>query len=139
MGLILDSTVVIAAERRKFDLDRFLLADAAAEAVFLSVITASELLHGVERAADEIRRRSRGAFVEAVLDAIPVLPFDLSCARRHAAVWAGLESAGRRIGAHDMLIAATCLRYGHRLATLNTDEFNRVAGLELADVRPFAA
>jgi len=37
-----------------------------------------------------------------------------------------------------MLIAATCLRYGHRLATLNEEEFGRVDGLSLADARSYA-
>lgn len=32
-----------------------------------------------------------------------------------------------------LLIAATCLRFGHRLATLNESEFKRVDGLELAN------
>jgi predicted nucleic acid-binding protein len=36
-----------------------------------------------------------------------------------------------------MLIAASCLRFGHRLATLNEKEFNRVEGLQLANARPY--
>jgi len=68
----------------------------------------------------------------------PTLPFDLPSARRHAELWANLESSGERIGAHDMMIAATCLRFGHRLGTLNEGEFTRVDGLELADARPYA-
>ena len=136
MGLILDSSVLIAAERNKFDLPSFLEAEAPMEPVFISSITASELLHGVERATPE-HRAKREAFVEAVLRETPSLAIDLACARIHAALWAKLEAGGERIGPHDMWIAATCLRYGFRLATLNEGEFERVENLEFASSRNF--
>jgi len=136
MGLMLDSSVLIAAERESFDMDAFIEAEAAMEDLFISSVTASELLHGVHRATPE-RRTKRETFVEAVFRETPMLPFDLACARRHAELWATLEAVGNRIGAHDMMIAATSLRFGHRLATLNENEFARVEGLELADARSY--
>lgn len=137
VGLILDSTVLIAAERKLFELAAFLESEAPTEPVFTTVVTASELWHGVERAEHEARRVKRRAFVEAVIEATPVLSFDLACARQHAQLWARLENKGERIGAHGMLIAAICLQFGHRLATLNTAEFRRVEGLELVETRGF--
>lgn len=137
MGLVLDSSVLIAAERKRFDIESFLETEAPMEPVYISTITASELLHGVERATPE-RRARREAFVEAVLRETPGLTIDLACARIHAALWAQLEECGERIGAHDMWIAATCVRFGFRLATLKEDEFGRVEGLSLADARQFA-
>lgn len=136
MGLMLDSSVLIAAERERFDMEAFLEKEAPMEPLFISSVTASELLHGVCRATLE-RRTKRVAYVEAVLRETPTLPFDLPCARRHAELWAALEAAGNRVGAHDMMIAATSLRFGHRLATLNEGEFSRVDGLKLANVRPY--
>lgn len=106
------------------------------ESIYISSVTASELLHGVHRATPE-RQIRREAFVEAVLRETPILTFDLPCARRHARLWAELESAGDRIGAHDMMIAATGLRFGHRLATLKEHEFNRVNGLVLVPARGY--
>ena len=61
------------------------------EEVGIATITASELLHGVHRATPEHRVR-REAFVEAVLDAFPPLPFNLLAARTHARIWAGLAA-----------------------------------------------
>ncbi len=136
MGLILDSSVLIAAEKGQFDMPAFVEAEAAMEPLFLSSVTASELLHGVHRATPE-RRATREAFVEAVLRETPTLPFDLPCARRHAALWAALETAGTRIGAHDMMIAATALRFGHRVATLNEKEFSQIHSLQLANARSY--
>lgn len=46
MGAVIDSSVLIAAERGKLDLPR-VLADHGDEPIAISAITASELLHGV--------------------------------------------------------------------------------------------
>lgn len=136
MGLILDSSILIAAERKRFDLEAFIGAEAPMEDLFIAAITASELLHGLHRARPGGRDK-REAYVESVIRETPTLPFDLHCARHHAKLWATLGAAGQRIGPHDMLIAATCLRFGFRLATLNEDEFKRVHGLHLANATPY--
>jgi tRNA(fMet)-specific endonuclease VapC len=95
----------------------------------LSVITASELLHGVHRATDPIVRARRSAFVEAVLERFPLLSVDLATARAHAQLWAGLMAEGRLIGPHDLWLAATCLAQGLTMVTANLREFVRVPGL----------
>ena len=128
MGLNLDTSVLIAAERARLDLPR-LFAAHAEEPFALAAITASELLHGVERAEPGHRRRERGAFVEAALAQLELVDFDLPIARRHASLWAELERLGRRIGPHDLQIAATALHLNHGLVTLNPAEFRQVHGL----------
>lgn len=122
----------MAAERRSADFTRFLesLGD---EQVGIAAITASELLHGSLRARDAAVRARRGAFVDAVLDTIPVLPFGLPEARRHADLWAELTKRGTMIGPHDLLVAATALAHGHAIATLNRREFARVPGLAVRE------
>lgn len=136
MGLILDTSVLIAAEKKRLALPRFFAAHPD-ETFFLAAITASELLHGVIRAHPAARRLERGAFVEARLAQLEILDFDLAVARRHAEVWAELEKKGQRIGAHDLLIAATSLHYDYALVTLNTVEFRQVPRLQLMDVAGF--
>ena len=97
-----------------------------AEEQFITAITASELLHGVERATpDEVRERRRRN-VEGVLTEFEVLDFDMKAAWYHAEVWARLSKAGTPIGSHDLLIAAIALRHGFALVTLNVSEFRRV-------------
>ena len=107
-----------------------LLESLGEEPVAIAAITASELLHGCHRAGDPAVRTRRGAFVEALLDAIPVLPFGLPEARRHAELWAELARTGSGIGPHDLLIAATALAQGYALVT-DEREFRRVPGLRL--------
>lgn len=95
----------------------------------MAAITASELLHGVFRAAGVARRAQREAFVERALATFPVLPFDVSAARIHARLWACLASRGITVGAHDLLIAATALAHGASVATHDARGFRQIPGL----------
>ena len=132
MGVVLDTSVIVAAERSAGDFAGF-LESLGEEPLAIAAITASELLHGCLRARDAAVRARRGAFVDALLDTIPVLPFGLPEARRHADLWAELVRRGTMIGPHDLLVGATALAHGHALATLNRREFGRVPGLLLRE------
>ena len=136
MGVVLDTSVLVAAERGVVRFEA-LLESLGEETVAIAAITASELLHGCHRAGDAGVRARRSAFVDALLDALPVLPFGLPEARRHAELWAELARTGTAIGPHDLLIAATALAHGFVLATLNQREFGRVPGLRLVAVEPY--
>jgi len=136
MGVIIDATVLIEAERGRFDMTAFLDA-LAGDRVAIGSITASELLYGCERARDPAMRGRRTAFVEAVLDALPIIAFGLMEARRHAQLWAHLAEQGTPIGPHDSLLAATALANGLSVATLNVGEFERVPGLTLVPLDRF--
>lgn len=125
MGTLLDTSVLVRAERAGWMLDL-----PAEEEVGIAAITAAELLHGVHR-ADPERRARRAAFVEHVLRTVDTLPFDLATARVHARLWADLAQAGRTIGPHDLMVAATAVARGWAVATVNTREFSRVPGLAL--------
>ena len=128
MGVLIDSNVLIEYERGRLNLEPH-LERRGQEEFFLSVVTASELLHGVHRAADPRIRMKRSAFVEALLERFPLLPVDLATARVHAQVWAELAGAGKLIGPNDLWIAATALARGLALITTNIREFDRVPGL----------
>ena len=128
MGVLIDASVLIEHERGRVNLEPH-LAGREQEEFFLSVITASELLHGVHRAADPNVHARRAAFVEAVLERFPLLPVDLATARAHAQLWAGLMAEGRLIGPHDLWLAATCLAHGLTMVTANVRDFARVPGL----------
>lgn len=136
MGLIFDTSILIEAERGRFDMRAFLRGHGT-DAIGLAAITAAELLHGCERAVDPEIRARRSQYVEGLLANIPVIPFGLLEARHHARVWAALAGRGTPIGAHDLLVAATALAAGWSVATLNRQEFSQVEGLRLTDSADF--
>jgi tRNA(fMet)-specific endonuclease VapC len=132
VGVLIDASVLLAHERGGVQLAPR-ISGREDDTVFLSVVTVSELLHGVHRAEAGVRRARRSVFVEAVIDLFPLLPVDLPTARAHAEIWAQLAAAGRPIGAHDLWLAAACLAHGLTLATANVREFRQVPGLEVED------
>jgi tRNA(fMet)-specific endonuclease VapC len=132
VGILIDTSILIQGERDGVDLSTF-VRGRENEDVMLSVVSASELLHGVHRAVDQKIRARRLAFVEGILAAIPVFGIDLAVARSHAQLWSDLARRGHMIGIHDSWLAATCLAHGLRLATANLREFKRVPGLEVEE------
>jgi tRNA(fMet)-specific endonuclease VapC len=131
MAVLIDTSVLVdrergagtaAFERRLGDEERA-----------ISVITVSELLHGVHRArgATLVKRR---AFVEHVLGAFDALPITEQVARVHAEVWARLAAGGAVVGAHDLWIAATALAHGFGVVTCDAQDFARVPGLRVLDL-----
>jgi predicted nucleic acid-binding protein len=130
VGVLIDASILIEAERGRLQLEPH-VARHPDEESFLSVITASELLHGVYRATQPGVRAKRSAFVEGILERFPLLSVDLACARAHAQLWADLRQAGALIGAHDLWLAATCVAHGLTMITANVREFARVPGLDL--------
>lgn len=131
MAVLIDASILIEAERGRLALEPH-VAQRPEEEFFLSVITASELLHGVHRAVQPEVRTKRSAFVEAILERFPLLPVDIGTARAHAQVWAELAATGQMIGAHDLWLAATCIAHGLTMVTANVREFARVPGLAVA-------
>ena len=130
MGVILDSSVLIEAERGHLDIDRF-INDRETQPFGLSVITVAELLHGVHRADSEKRRVKRSAYVEKVIELFPIYPFGIDTARVYAQLWATLLRKGVQIGAHDLIIASTAIALGFSVATFDKRDFERIEGLEL--------
>ena len=130
MGILIDTNILIDFERGLLDISPY-VKGREKEEFFLSVITASELLHGVFRAKDHDIRSRRSAFVEGILEQFSIIPIDLAAARIHSQLWANLESKGAMIGLHDLWLAATCVSNGYTLVTSNLREFERVPGLKV--------
>ncbi len=130
MGVILDTSVLSEAERQEFEIDKF--TENREDEIFgLSVITVTELLHGVHRADSTKRRLKRSAYVEKVIELFPVYVFEISIARIYSELWSDLSRKGIQIGAHDLIIGATALSLGFSVATYNTRHFDRIEGLKI--------
>ncbi|MSQ15303.1 MAG: type II toxin-antitoxin system VapC family toxin [Dehalococcoidia bacterium] len=127
MALLVDSGIFILLDWRGRHLSDLAQA-VSGEPIAVASITASELLVGVHRADSDVRRLRRENYVEAILEAVPVIPFDLRIARVHALLSAQLATVGQPVGAHDLLISATALAHGYSVLTENLRDFQRVPG-----------
>src|SRR3974377_1280841 len=116
MGVIFDTSVLISIELR-FHGNDTLIEGRESEPFGISVVTVSELLHGVHRADSEKRRLTRSAFVEKIIETFPLYPFNLCAARIYAKLWSNPAKKGIAIGAHDLMIASTAIALGFSIVT----------------------
>lgn len=123
MAILVDTSVLIAHERARVDLP-------TGDDLAIAAITASELLQGTYRGQVQDRVR-RQVLVDRILEAIPVIAFDLDVARVHARLWAELALRGGLPPAHDLLVAATAISRGWPVATLDARHFGAIPGLTL--------
>ena len=128
MGTLIDSSVLVAAERGKLDLEQELLL-LGNEPIALAAVTASELLHGVHRAKTTVQRSRREAFVEQILAHIETIGFDLVVARIHARLAAELYKTP--VGAHDLIIGATAVALDYRVATCDLRSVPKIPGVRV--------
>lgn len=129
MAVLIDADVLIEAERGTFDLFAWLESQPE-EQFFLAAITVAELWQGVERATGS-HRAKREQFLERVFATFEVVPYSGSTSFVHAGLWAHLETAGRLIGPHDMILAATAQERGDAVATFNARHFAAIPGLKV--------
>jgi tRNA(fMet)-specific endonuclease VapC len=102
------------------------------EELCLSSVVVAELRYGADHSA---RRRANHAGIDALVEEIECLDFDLRAAATYGRVRARLEEAGTPIGPNDMLIAAHALSRGLIVVTDNVAEFRRVKGLRVDNWR----
>lgn len=137
MGLILDSSVLIAAERKDQNARQALAGialNAAGEDIAVSVITLIELAHGVARANTPQRRASRLQFLNELTIALPVHPVTVQVALKAGQIDGENTAKGIRIALSDLLIGVTALELGYRVATSNLRRFQMVPGLGIASL-----
>ncbi len=132
MGLILDSSLLIADEREHFDLSSW-LRGRPPEPVAVSAITLSELCFGVEIDTDSTRGRRRRRWLEKTFHRLEIVPFDEGVARHHARIWMRLSKAGMTVGPHDLIVAATAIYRHWAVATFNGAEFKRIEGITVIE------
>ncbi len=132
MGLILDSSVVIAAERRRLTVED-LLAEIRASIgpmeIALSVVSAMELEHGIWRAQDAMRASRRRQFLEDLIGTVPVHPLTVELARKAGRIDAELQGKGIPIAVPDLLIGVSALILGYGIGSANLRHFERIPGL----------
>jgi predicted nucleic acid-binding protein len=132
MGLVLDSSVLIAAEREVKPVSSLLAAliqQHGEDETVLSSITVIELEHGLHRAQTAEQAQNRRNYLDTVFAAIPVESFSKEMAQIAAKVDADARMAGKVIPFPDLLIGATALHFGYTVGTRNLRHFRMIPDL----------
>jgi predicted nucleic acid-binding protein len=134
VGLILDSSILIAAERRGHTVLQILeqiLADCGQVDIGLSVVSVAELVHGAYRAKVDADRRVRLAFVERLCSDVPVHPVTIETARMVGQIEGEQGGKGIAIPFEDLVIGVTALQLGFDVATANIRPFQLIPNLKV--------
>jgi len=134
MGLILDSSVLITAEREGQNARQMLEAIAGKAGnteIGISVVTLIELAHGAARADTLQRKTKRQQFIQELLVALPVHLVTVPVALRTGQIDGENQAKGVRLPLSDLLIGATALELGFGVGTGNLRHFRAIPGLSV--------
>jgi tRNA(fMet)-specific endonuclease VapC len=137
VGLILDSSVLIAGERRGRTVKQIIQQIQASFGDIESAVSAIsmvELNHGVYRARTREQSDRRRAFVDELGRDLLVYPVTTEIALRAGRIEGEQAALGSVIAFEDLVIGATALHLSYDVATLNTKHFRRIPGLNVVTV-----
>ena len=122
-GLVLDSSVLVAAERAKLTTPDVLRN--------IRAMTVAELAHGIYRADSPERRQRRRQFVDELKAHIPVHPVTEAAAEIIARIGGEQAAKGINLPVIDLIIGAGALELGYAIGTDNTRDFNQIPDLKV--------
>ena len=134
MGLTLDSSILITAERRGQNARQMLTAICGATGdteIALSVVTLIELAHGAARADTPARKAKRQQFIQELLTALPIHCVTVPIAIRAGQIDGEAQARGLRLPLSDLLIGVTALELGYGVATANLRHFQMIPSLNV--------
>ena len=134
MGLILDSSVFIDAERRGETVERMIervVTVTGDQEAALSAIGLTELIHGLYRAKTPAVQMRRQSFLDEVLADLTVYPYTRETAMLAGKLDAEQQNKGVVIPFGDLLIGATALSLGFSVITANLRHFQKIPGLSV--------
>lgn len=134
VGLILDSSVIIAAERRRHTVRDILEEVRASQGdveIGVSVVSIAELVHGAYRVKTPAQQERRLTFINRLASDLPVYPVTLEIAWLAGRVEGQQEEKGIQLSFEDLSIGVTALSLGYAIATLNVRHFERIPNLTI--------
>lgn len=138
LGIVLDSSVLIAAERRGLTaveaVESVQRAVGDSVEIVLSAVTVAEIGHGVYRAKTEEIRARRRLFLDELKATVPVWPVTERTAEIVARVGGESAAEGENLPLGDLLIGACALELGYAVATGNRRDFVRIPGLRVVSL-----
>jgi tRNA(fMet)-specific endonuclease VapC len=127
LRFLLDTNILSHLVRHPQGIVRDRIAAVGEHAVCSSLLVAAELRFGAAKKGS-VRLTQQ---VDAILNALPIVSIEAPMDVHYAEIRAGLEAAGRPIGANDLIIASQARALGLTLVTHNVAEFSRVPGLRV--------
>jgi predicted nucleic acid-binding protein len=134
LGLVLDSSAVISAERNKQAIADFIEAILRMHGpldLSLSPVTVAELVHGIYRAKTPAAGHLRREYVEELVSLIPIYPMTGRTAWLVGQIEGQEAGRGNVLPFNDLMIAAAAIEQGYGVLTANIRHFQKIPGLRV--------
>ena len=134
MGLVLDSSAAVAAERQGKNARKLLEAvafETGDNEIAISVVTLLELAHGLVRSSTPERSYKRQRFLDELTSVLPIHPITAAIALRAGRIDGQSQAKGIRIPLSDLLIGVTALELGYGVGTHNVRHFRLIPDLNI--------
>ena len=137
LGLVLDSSVLIAAERAKLttpEVIKNIRASVGEIPISIGALTVAELAHGIYRARSAERSRQRRQFIDELKAQITIHPITEATAELIARIGGEQAARGINLPLADLIIGASAIELGYAVATSNLRDFRRIPGLHVVQL-----
>jgi tRNA(fMet)-specific endonuclease VapC len=134
MGVVIDSSVIIALERSGSSVVQLLASIASVtgdQSAVLSAIGLTELVHGIYRSPTQAMLDRRIAFLNDLLLDLEVISYSKATALLPGKIDSEQRTKGFTIPFPDLLIGTTALDIGYSVLTGNLRHFNLIPGLKI--------
>jgi predicted nucleic acid-binding protein len=134
LGLVIDSSVLVGAERAKLttpEVIKNIRATVGEVPIVISALTVAEMAHGIYRANSPDRSQQRRQFLDELKAHVPVHAVTEATAEIIARVGGEQGARGINLPLGDLIIGACALELGYVVGTSNVRDFNRIHGLRV--------
>ncbi len=134
LGVVLDSSVVVTAERKSLPVPQLVEAiqtTCGEIEVSLSPITVAELVHGIYRARTPQAGQRRRDYIQELVNLVPLHPVTLQTAYLVGQIEGQEAAKGNVLPFSDLLIAAAAIEQGYAVLTENLRHFERIPGIQV--------
>ena len=134
LGLVLDSSVLVAAERARLTTPAVIKSIRASTGdvpIVICALTVAELAHGIYRADSPERSQQRRQFLDELKAEAPVHPVTEATAEIIARIGGEQAAKGINLPLGDLIIGACALELGYAIGTKNVRDFGRIPGLRI--------
>jgi len=137
LGLVLDSSVLVAAERSKLttpEAIKRIRKTAGDVPIVICSLTVAELAHGIYRANTPERSLERRKFLDELKAHVPIHAVTEATAEIIARIGAEQTAKGIGLPLADLIIGACALELDYAVGTNNVRDFSRIPGLTVVQL-----
>jgi tRNA(fMet)-specific endonuclease VapC len=134
LGVVLDSSIVIRAERKSLPVPQLVEAIQATYGeieLSLSPVTVAELVHGIYRARTPDVSQRRREYIDELVKLVPLHPITLQTAYLIGQIEGQEAAKGTTLPFNDLLIAVAAIEQGYAVLTENLRHFKKIPGVQV--------